>query len=241
MPDFTRGQRLIAGAVSAFTTVLFSFTTRHLRHSCRWHLRGPLDEVVRSGRPFILAAWHQDVLPLFHYLALLHRERPRRFVMMSSRSFDGEVTEQVMRPFGFDFVRGSAGKQGARAALRGLRRAAQAGRRIVLIADGPVPPPFELRPGPIFVARQSGLPLFVVRVWGRPQQVAPRTWFRMTIPMPRSDIAVFSDGPIDVRGDFEEARRRAEDALLALGRGVDAHLYLRNPPPRGIRFEGRAV
>jgi lysophospholipid acyltransferase (LPLAT)-like uncharacterized protein len=239
--DFTLGQRTIARAVGAFTTALFTFTARHARHACRWHLRGPLDAAVRSGAPFVLAAWHQDVLPLFHYLALHHIERPGRYLMMSSRSFDGEVTERVLRPFGFDFVRGSAGKEGARTALRELQRAARAGRRIVLIADGPVPPPYRLRPGPVQVARHSGLPLFVARAWSRPQQVVPRTWFRMTIPLPRSDIAVFSAGPIDVGGEFEEARSRAEAALHELGRQVDGHLYLTPRPPPGVRFEERAV
>ena len=240
--SYTLGQRIVAGAIRGVTMVAFSFFMRHLRNSCRWHFSGPLDEAIRSGRPFVLAGWHQDVLALFHYLAIYsHLERSAHFVMMSSRSFDGEVTEQIMRPFGYTFVRGSAGKAGARAALRGLRRAARAGGRVVLIADGPGPPPYLLRPGPVFLARDADIPLYVVRAWVRPQRIVPRTWFRLAIPMLRSDVAIFSAGPVDVSGRFESARLRAEKELHRLGKDVDEYLYLRRRPRRGVRFTDRPV
>jgi lysophospholipid acyltransferase (LPLAT)-like uncharacterized protein len=220
------GQRIAAAAAEAVTKVGFGLTTRHARLACRWDFEGPLDDVLRTDEPVIVAAWHQDVLPFFHYIAMYtYLQRRRRPVMMSSRSFDGEVTERIMRPFGFDFVRGSRGKRGARAALRGLLRAAEQRRDIVLIADGPLPPAYRMQPGPVYLAQQSGLPLYVARAWVRPQFVLSRTWFRMAVPLPGCRIAVCSDGPLDVSGDIEVARERAEKTLLRLGVEADARLY----------------
>ncbi len=152
--------------------------------------------------------------------------------MLASRSFDGEVTERLLRRWGFRFARGSAGKAGGAAALRELARGIRKGGWAVVVADGPRPPPFRLRPGALFLAREGLIPLFAVRAWARPQLLIPRTWFRMAVPLPRCDIAVFSAGPIDPGGDEEVARLRVEGELEQLRRAADAHLYL-GPPPHG--------
>jgi lysophospholipid acyltransferase (LPLAT)-like uncharacterized protein len=194
-----------------------------------------MDEALRGSDPVILAAWHQDVVPLFHYVILRAAGvRRGRFAMLASRSFDGELTERLLAHWGFRFHRGSAGKEGGTTALLGLSRSLQEGRSAVVIADGPQPPPCVFRPGPIFLARESGVPLYVARAWARPQLVVPRTWFKMAVPLPRCEIAVFSAGPIDVSGDVEEARLRAEAALNRLCVEADAHLYARPRVEGGV-------
>ncbi|MHC4932025.1 MAG: lysophospholipid acyltransferase family protein [Planctomycetota bacterium] len=239
---FTFGQRVTAHIAGGLSALIFGLSGRHVRHACRWHFRGPLDDVLRSEDQVIVAAWHQDVLAFFHYLSMFTAfEKRRRFTMMSSRSFDGELTERILRVWGYEFVRGSAGKSGSRTALRGLLRALEKGRDVALIADGPGPPPYRMRKGPVFLARSTGVPLYVTRAWTRPQLILARTWFRMALPLPRSDVALFSAGPIDVSGSFEEARLRAERELVRLGEEADAHLYLRSKVRGGIPLRARAV
>ncbi len=214
--------RLIWGAVS----LLFGLTGRHARLGCRWHLQGPLHEALLDRRQMILVCWHQDVLPMFHYLAqhtFMRKHRP--FRVLASKSIDGQITEDLLRPWGFRFVRGSTGKKGARAALRGFLDALEAGESAVIVADGPGPPAYLLQPGPLFMARRSGVPVYVVRGWARPQTHLYGTWFRLAIPLPFCDIAVFSDGPIPVDGTIEEARQRVQDRLNRLCVEADAYLY----------------
>ena len=233
---------MTAAAAGGLFTSVFSLTCRYMRHGCRWHFRGPVDDVLSGKEQFVLTGWHQDVLPFFPYLAnFTHLEKRRRPVMLASRSFDGEITERAMRPFGYDFVRGSTGKKGARAALRGLLRASKEGRDVVMIGDGPGPPAHVLQSGPVYIARESGVPLYVARAWARPHHIIGSTWFKMAVPLLRSDVAVFSAGPIDVSGDLEEARQRAEDALHRLGVEADAHLFLRPRVTGGVRWVDRAV
>jgi len=236
------GQRWTLRALRAATTAGFAFTLRHMRHEMRWSFRGPLDDALRSETPMILAAWHQDVLGFMHYLCThTFLERRRRFTMLASHSFDGELTERVVSPFGFRFVRGSTGKKGARSALRGLRTALERGGSVVIVADGPGPPAFRFQPGPVFLARATGVPLYVARLQARPQWIVPRTWFRMTVPAPRAHVALFSAGPLDVSGGVEAARERAERTLHRLGVEIDAHLYLRRRAPEGQRLADRRV
>jgi len=235
-------ERIALAAIAGGVTALFGFTTRYLRHSCRWHLGGPLHEALADGRPMVVASWHQDVVPFFHYLANFTRLEGRRpFVMLASRSFDGEVTERIMRPWGFRFVRGSFGGAGGSVALRGLLRALAAGERVALVADGPRPPAGVMRSGAVFLARESGVPLYVARAWARPQVLVPRTWFRMALPLPRAHLACLSAGPVDVTGTLEEARARAEGELRRLCEEADALLYLRRQVNGGIRLAARPV
>ncbi|MHC4953102.1 MAG: lysophospholipid acyltransferase family protein [Planctomycetota bacterium] len=238
--SYSYAQRIAANAIGGAARVLFGLSLRHQRQACRFHFRGPLDDALRRGDQVIVAGWHQDVLPFFHYLANYSCfERTQRFRMMSSRSFDGEVTERIMRPWGFRFVRGSYGKIGAGAALRGYLRAIRDGDSVAIIADGPTPPPYVFRPGAIFLAQASGIPLYVCRAWTRPQWIVPSTWFRLTVPLPAHHCAIWSSGPIDVSGDPEEARLLAEAEMRRLGEEVDAALYLRRRIAGGVRLGDR--
>ena len=240
--SYSLGQRLIAGAVEGAGKLFFGLSLRYVRQSCRFHLSGPLDEVLRAGRPIVLAAWHQDVLLLFHYLINYTAfEQRQKWVMLASRSFDGEVTERLLRPWGFRVVRGSFGKEGGQTALRGLLRATAEGRSAIVIADGPLPPAYAMRPGPVYLARESGLPLYVARAWARPQVLVPNTWFRMAVPLPHAHFALFSAGPVPVEDGVEEGRSRAERVLLDACEQADAHLYLRRRVGGGVRLGARNV
>lgn len=220
---------MILGSVaSAVSRVLFGFLLRSARNDLRWRIDGPLDDALRSPEPFVLTAWHQDILLLYHFLCMrIAIEGRGRLVSLSSRSVDGDIAVGVLRPWRIRSVRGSSGKEGAGPALRELRQAIGAGESVVLIGDGPQPPPFVLRNGPLFLARETGAPLYVARAWARPQILWPRIWFRMSIPLPRAEVALLSAGPVDLSGDLEESRRRAEAALERLRVEADARLYLR--------------
>ena len=235
-------ERVALATIAGGVTAVFGLTTRYLRHSCRWHLGGPLHAALAEGKPLIVASWHQDALLFFHYLANYTRLEARRpFVMLASRSFDGEVTERIMRPWGFRFVRGSFGRAGGQTAARGLLRALAAGEPVAVVADGPRPPAAVMRRGAVFLARESGVPLYVARAWARPQVLVPRTWFRLAVPLPRAHVACLSAGPIDVSGTLEEARSRAEGELRRLCEEADALLYLRRQVTGGVRLAARPV
>jgi lysophospholipid acyltransferase (LPLAT)-like uncharacterized protein len=98
-----------------------------------------------------------------------------------------------------------------------------------------------MREGPVFLSRETGVPLYVARAWARPQILVPRTWVRMAVPLGRAHIACLSAGPIDVSGTLEESRARAEGELKGLCEEADALLYLRRRPCGGVRLGERPV
>ena len=106
-----------------------------------------------SGTPqYILAFWHA------HMPAMLHSKFRRPITVMSSQSKDGELAVSVYRRYGVESVRGSS-TRGGNAALREFIRCARAGSNLVFTPDGPKGPARVAKPGVVFAAQMSGLPI----------------------------------------------------------------------------------
>lgn len=101
---------------------------------------------------YILAFWHM------HLLLMLHSKFRHPITVMSSQSKDGEISAQVFRWYKVGVVRGSSSK-GASAALREFVRRARQGSNLVFTPDGPRGPSRVAKPGVIFAAQMTGLPI----------------------------------------------------------------------------------
>src|SRR5438132_1852947 len=105
-----------------------------------------------SGRGVIIAFWHsrQLMLPLCY--------GGSRLYILISEHRDGELIHRIVRRFGFDTIRGSTTRGGARA----LRQMVQLGREGVDLAvtpDGPRGPRCVAQPGVVELATRTGLPI----------------------------------------------------------------------------------
>ncbi len=131
-------------------------------------------------RPLILSFWHAGIIPatyLFRNLGIR---------VMSSNSYDGEYMGRIIHKFGFVAVKGSSSRNAVRALL-GLRRALDDGWAVAFSLDGPRGPRYLVKPGPVSLARSSGVPLAtfhiaVDRAW------VLNTWDRLIIPKPFSHV-----------------------------------------------------
>jgi lysophospholipid acyltransferase (LPLAT)-like uncharacterized protein len=108
--------------------------------------------------------------------------------VMSSNSYDGEYMGRIIHKFGFVAVKGSSSRNAVRALL-GLRRALEQGWTVAFTLDGPRGPRHKVKPGPVALARSSGLALTVFhaavdRAW------VLNTWDRLMIPKPFSRVLV---------------------------------------------------
>jgi lysophospholipid acyltransferase (LPLAT)-like uncharacterized protein len=129
-------------------------------------------------RPVIYCFWHRCVFPA----AYLWRGREIR--VMTSQSFDGEYIARIIKKLGFVPVRGSSNR-GAVRALLGMRRDTEQGWTVAFTADGPRGPRYVAKPGPVQLARATGVPLSafhiaVERAW------VLNTWDAFMIPKPFS-------------------------------------------------------
>jgi lysophospholipid acyltransferase (LPLAT)-like uncharacterized protein len=133
-------------------------------------------------RPLIASFWHSCMIPATYIF------RDMGIRVMSSNSYDGEYMGRIIHKFGFVAVKGSSSRNAVRALL-GLRRALEEGWTVAFTLDGPRGPRHKVKPGPVALARSSGLALTcfhaaVDRAW------VLNTWDRLMIPMPFSRVLV---------------------------------------------------
>ena len=78
--------------------------------------------------------------------------------VITSRSFDGEYIARIIELFGFSAVRGSSSRGGS-GALLGMNRVLANGHIAAFTIDGPRGPRYVAKPGPVLLAKMSGVPI----------------------------------------------------------------------------------
>lgn len=163
-------------------------------------------------RPLIVSFWHACMIPATYTC------RNLGIRVMSSNSYDGEYMGRIIRKFGFVAVKGSSTRNAVRALL-GLRRALREGWTVAFTLDGPRGPRRKVKPGPVALARSSGVPLSmfhmaVDRAW------VLNTWDRLLIPKPFSRILMRFGKLIPVPSDAtdEEVERYQQELQSSLDR-----------------------
>jgi len=161
-------------------------------------------------RPLIASFWHACMIPATYVC------RNLGIRVMSSNSYDGEYMGRIIRKFGFVAVKGSSSRNAVRALLC-LRRALQEGWTVAFTLDGPRGPRYKVKPGPVALARSSGVPLTmfhmaVDRAW------VLNSWDRMMIPKPFSRVLMRFGKlivvPADVsEEDLERYQEQLQDSL----------------------------
>ena len=161
-------------------------------------------------RPLVLNFWHAGIVPATY----LFRNCGIR--VMSSNSYDGEYMGRIIRKFGFVAVKGSSSRNAVRALL-GLRRALQQGWAVAFSIDGPHGPRYKVKPGPVALARSSGVPLATFHIAVEDAWVL-NTWDRLIIPKPFSRVLMrlgkLTPVPADASDeDLERYQQELQDSL----------------------------
>jgi len=137
--------------------------------------------------------WHRCVIPA------AYRLRKNGIAVMTSKSFDGEYIARIIQKLGYIPVRGSSSRAGAEALL-GMRAQLEQGHSVSFTIDGPRGPRYVAKPGPVVLAKKTGVPVScfyvaVERAW------ILNSWDRMVIPKPFSRAAFYGSSPIHVPPD----------------------------------------
>lgn len=155
------------------------------------------DAAIAAGEPCLFAFWHSRMLPL----VVTHRNRGG--VVLVSRHRDGEWISQVLQRMGFQVARGSSTRGGGAGAIQMLD-AARAGRMLGITPDGPRGPRERVKPGTVYLASRSGLPVVPITSAARRSWVL-NSWDRFRVPMPFAKVIVTCGRPIRVPRDLDEA------------------------------------
>lgn len=128
--------------------------------------------------------------------------RGRKPVGLVSTHRDGEVIASILVNLGWDLVRGSSTRGGARAALEIVRSCRD--RRVMVTPDGPRGPRAKVEPGLVQLAGLCRLPIRIVRYevsWRKQMS----SWDRFIVPLPFTRVRLSISEAIDVPPRLSDA------------------------------------
>jgi hypothetical protein len=169
----------------------------------------------------IYTFWHGGMLvPLF-------TERRKRISILVSQHRDGEVVSRIARILGFEVVRGSTTRGGARAAREMLKRA-KSGRCLAVTPDGPRGPRHVFQQGAVKLAQLTGLPILPVGI-GVERRKELSSWDRFIIPAPFSRCVYAFGEPILVKreDDASEVAAMIGNKMVELTEAADSYFLKR--------------
>jgi lysophospholipid acyltransferase (LPLAT)-like uncharacterized protein len=206
---FTLRQRIILRIIIGLGSWIVRLIGRTLRVSISYEAGA---QQTMDQRPLIGSFWHSCIIPATYIC------RDLGVRVMSSNSYDGEYMGRIIHKFGFVAVKGSSSRNAVRALL-GLRRALGEGWTVAFTLDGPRGPHHKVKPGPVALARSSGVPLTMFHAAVDKAWVL-NSWDRMMIPRPFSRVLLRFGKLIPVPADAsdEDVERYTAELQAALDR-----------------------
>lgn len=188
-----------------------------------WRVRQiAVDDPLARGAPAIGALWHEGLFPA------AWRFRDLGAAIPVSRSRDGDRIVAVLDRLGYGPAPRGSSSHGGPAALAGAIRAAEEGRVIGVLCDGPRGPARRCKPGVLAIARATGLPLYPVAVAARPA-IRFASWDRTLLPLPFARVLFAGGAPLAIpasatRENLEALRHQLDQELSRLHALADAEL-----------------
>lgn len=193
---FSLVSRLSAGAISLLGGTL----------SIRMIGEEYLERAREGGRKVLYAFWHEGLL------VATYAFRRQGIQVLVSQHRDGEMIARAIERMGYGTIRGSSTRGGTRALFR-MASAGAAGDDLGVTVDGPRGPRLQVKPGTLFIAGRSGLPIVPFAVAShKPWELS--SWDRFMVPRPFSTAAIAFGEPLEVPGDT--AVERLEPYRIAL-------------------------
>ena len=184
----------------------------------RYHRVGP----IMAG-PGLVAFWHGDQLPLLGQLP----QGP--LIAPVSMSADGRMQARILRGFGIETADGSSHRGGVRALLT-LRRFLTQGSIALMAVDGPTGPRGEVKPGIIYLAQKTGLPIWIAGVAVRRGVRLTTAWDHFLLPLPFTRTVVRISEPWFVPAGVDLTNAQSELAQRLADTNGEARAILLDPP-----------
>lgn len=177
-----------------------------------------VDPVLGKGGPRIYVFWHEYILVPLAMRGRCHLS------MLLSKHRDADILARVAYHMGFDCVRGSTNRGGARAIWAMFEQSRQ--QHLTITPDGPRGPRRRMAPGPVYLASRLQLPL-VMMGFGCDRPWRVDSWDRFAVPKPFSRVRAVIGPPMHVpvdldRAGLERARQRAERLMNCLSAEAEA-------------------
>lgn len=159
-----------------------------------WFPKPGLDPAYPNTGQRLYLFWHEYI---FYPLAVRGH---CRLTMLLSRHQDAQIVGELAARLGFDCVRGSTNRGGAKA-IRELKEASKS-RNLTIAADGPRGPRREMGLGPIYIASRLRLPI-VLFGFGYGNEWRVNSWDRFAVPCPGTRARGIASDEIIVPADAD--------------------------------------
>jgi lysophospholipid acyltransferase (LPLAT)-like uncharacterized protein len=160
--------------------------------------------------PWIHSFFHGSQFPLLAW------KRRRKTAVMVSLSKDGAMQARALGVLGFEVVRGSSSREGARGLAALVRMVRGNERDAAFAVDGPKGPYGVPKAGASFLADRTGAWLVPMGSAIRRGKVFARAWDRFALPWPFTTVSVVLGAPVTpekLGSAIEEANGRAAGLL----------------------------
>ncbi|MBD3673075.1 MAG: lysophospholipid acyltransferase family protein [Planctomycetaceae bacterium] len=190
---------------------------RLLSRTVRYHLHeefagvSPISPDCRT--PCLYALWHdQTLMPITFRIGISDPDKILPSRALVSKHQDGSWLTELMKHFHLGAIRGSSSKGGA-AALRKLLETSEEGH-IVITPDGPRGPRHKVKPGIVYLASATGIPIVVNanavdRYWD-----IQGSWTNQIVPKPFSNVFLLTGAPIHVPPEITREQMEQYQTLL---------------------------
>ncbi|HDY87929.1 MAG TPA: DUF374 domain-containing protein [bacterium] len=152
---------------------------------------------IDKNKAVIYAVWHGRMFFPLLYL------RDMGVIPLVSEHRDGEIISATLDSAGYETVRGSTTRGGAKA-LAKLVRFAKQGSPIAITPDGPGGPKWHFQPGAIYVAAKSGIPIVPLAGSAKRAFYFKKSWDSFQLPLPFTKCVYIVGEPYYITGGLDE-------------------------------------
>jgi len=193
-----------------------------------------LTSLLQGDRPVVGAFLHARTFQLLHYFS---RPGRGRWMLMCSRSSDGDVMTSLEESLGYRVARGSSGSGGARALAEMIRSQREDPKlNSCLAVDGSRGPRGIAQLGILTLARKTKGVLLPVAASTPSCWINQRSWDRTVIPKPGAEIRILIGEPLQIPWQLDEVRAEElrlalQQRLIAMHTDLDARVGFKDSQP----------
>lgn len=164
----------------------------------------------------IFGIWHRDIIPF----SFCHRGLKISIIVSPSK--DGRILANFLTRLKYPIIFGSSRKFATRALFSALKEQ----NSICTAVDGPLGPPFLVKPGIIYLAEKKNVPIILATCKFK-RVITANSWDKTIIPLPFSKGVFIYSQPIYTQGNIDVDCKRVAEKLFEL----ETNLHRKADPP----------
>jgi lysophospholipid acyltransferase (LPLAT)-like uncharacterized protein len=143
-------------------------------------------ESPKPAEKGIIVFWHGYMLPGWYAF------RNSDAIAVISLSKDGEILADLLKNWGFDFIRGSSSRGGKEVLNEIVNKASD--KLILMTPDGPRGPAQKMKAGAVVAAQRAQVPLYLCGIKISHKYTFYKSWDKFALPLPFAKIRIsYSD------------------------------------------------